>query len=132
MTHTDPAAVDLDAAELLAALTAATGGTVHRLTVDGPACGVAADASAAWLALDSDPAAVTCPDCAGWHDPMCTGCAHDCPWKRHHYGAPFCQTCDDHAEAAALDETDPPAVPAVEQLRAGTITGPAAVLFGAR
>lgn len=33
------------------------------------------------------------------HDPMCTGCAHDCPWRRHHWGAPFCGVCDDHAEA---------------------------------
>lgn len=79
-----------EAGELLEALATATGGIVHRLTAAGPACGIDADASAAWLALDSDPAAVTCPACLA------------------------------------------PAVPAVEQLRAGTITGPAAVLFGAR
>lgn len=34
------------------------------------------------------------------HDPECTGCEHECPWGRHHFGAPYCPVCDDHAEAA--------------------------------
>lgn len=34
------------------------------------------------------------------HGPECVACDHDCPWQRHHIGAPFCQTCDDHSEAA--------------------------------
>lgn len=38
------------------------------------------------------------------HDPECIGCEHDCPWRRHPLGAPFCQTCDDHYEAHAIDE----------------------------
>lgn len=33
------------------------------------------------------------------HDFYCTGCEHDCPWRRHHFGGPFCGVCDDHAEA---------------------------------
>jgi hypothetical protein len=38
------------------------------------------------------------------HDPECTGCEHDCPWRRHHLGTPFCPVCDDHAEAS--DDAD--------------------------
>lgn len=37
------------------------------------------------------------------HDPMCTDCDHDCPWRRTNpapMGAPFCPICDDHAESA--------------------------------
>lgn len=33
------------------------------------------------------------------HDPECTGCEHDCPWKNNPLGAPFCSICDDHWEA---------------------------------
>jgi hypothetical protein len=33
------------------------------------------------------------------HDATCEGCEHDCPWRRHHWGSVYCQTCDDHAEA---------------------------------
>ena len=33
------------------------------------------------------------------HTPECTRCEHDCPWRRHTIGAPYCSTCDDHAEA---------------------------------
>ena len=33
------------------------------------------------------------------HDPTCTQCVHECPWRNHHFGAPWCATCDDHAEA---------------------------------
>lgn len=32
------------------------------------------------------------------HDPECTGCEHDCPWKGRPMGAPYCQVCDDHNE----------------------------------
>jgi hypothetical protein len=42
------------------------------------------------------------------HDPTCTGCAHDCPWRRHHLGAPYCQTCDDHSEAVCAGYGDVP------------------------
>ena len=34
------------------------------------------------------------------HDPFCTGCEHDCPWRENPMGAPYCQTCDDHYEAS--------------------------------
>jgi hypothetical protein len=33
------------------------------------------------------------------HDPACTGCEHDCPWRKNPLGAPFCSVCDDHWEA---------------------------------
>lgn len=33
------------------------------------------------------------------HDPECTGCEHNCPWKGNPIGAPFCGVCDDHMEA---------------------------------
>lgn len=33
------------------------------------------------------------------HDPECTGCEHNCPWKGNPLGAPFCDVCDDHMEA---------------------------------
>jgi hypothetical protein len=38
----------------------------------------------------------------------CTGCEHDCPWKRTNpapLGAPFCTICDDHNENRP-DETE--------------------------
>ena len=46
------------------------------------------------------------------HGPECTGCAHDCPWRRTPapLGAPYCQTCDDHAEAADVYGTEPDAM----------------------
>lgn len=37
------------------------------------------------------------------HDAECTGCVHDCPWRRHHYGAPYCDICADHYEASGED-----------------------------
>lgn len=40
------------------------------------------------------------------HDPHCTGCEHDCPWRRNPLGAPYCQTCDDHSEALGIIEED--------------------------
>lgn len=33
------------------------------------------------------------------HPGDCTGCAHPCPWQGHHWGAPYCGTCADHADA---------------------------------
>lgn len=42
------------------------------------------------------------------HDPECTGCEHDCPWRRHHFGSPFCSVCDDHAEAVHAGYGDVP------------------------
>ena len=40
------------------------------------------------------------------HSEDCTGCEHDCPWKRTvppPLGAPYCQICDDHSEALASE-----------------------------
>jgi hypothetical protein len=42
----------------------------------------------------------------GGHDPECIECEHDCPWRRHHFGAPFCAVCDDHYEAAGVEEEE--------------------------
>jgi hypothetical protein len=45
------------------------------------------------------------------HDPECTGCDHDCPWRRTNpapLGAPFCSVCDDHAEAVHAGYGDVP------------------------
>lgn len=40
------------------------------------------------------------------HDPECTGCEHDCPWRGNPMGAPFCSFCDDHSEHAHALEGD--------------------------
>lgn len=47
------------------------------------------------------------------HDPECTGCEHDCPWRRSYrrggtLGAPFCGVCDDHGEAVHAGYGDVP------------------------
>jgi hypothetical protein len=38
------------------------------------------------------------------HDPDCTDCEHDCPWRNNPMGAPFCSICDDHMEANAVND----------------------------
>lgn len=43
-----------------------------------------------------------------WHDPDCTECEHDCPWRGHNFGAPFCAVCDDHGEAVHAGYGDEP------------------------
>jgi hypothetical protein len=40
------------------------------------------------------------------HDAECTACEHDCPWHGRPLGAPYCQICDDHAEAAEIYGSD--------------------------
>jgi hypothetical protein len=43
-----------------------------------------------------------------WHNPECISCVHDCPWKGRPIGAPYCQICDDHAEAVCAGYGDVP------------------------
>jgi len=40
------------------------------------------------------------------HTAECVTCDHDCPWLANPIGAPFCSTCDDHAEAAYDSESE--------------------------
>ena len=45
------------------------------------------------------------------HDAECTGCKHECPWRRgkgFSWGISWCQTCDDHAEAVHAGYGDTP------------------------
>jgi hypothetical protein len=46
---------------------------------------------------------LACSDCGSvldtYHDQLCEGCEHNCPWKHNPLGAPYCQVCADHYEA---------------------------------